>query len=219
MKKENGHLYKYAEEVSKEEDERAGRRIHRGAYHRHFEGYSEYYEEDNRGRLKIHRVYTGTYYSIQMPKRKRRLWKLIYVLLWLALAVVYAYSSSLRGGANLTKYGAVCSVGCIVGVAWIFLGLFAYLLAPLKMTVGEWRSSSERMRSGCLWNSVFCFLYAAATIVNLVISGFTVTHIVCIVGFVFCLLLTLTIFAMEKNVPYQKEQSAEAVPAYAARIR
>lgn len=83
MKKQNGRSSRFG--------------LHRAAYHRHFEGYSEYEVVDENGYAHIKRVYTGMYYTHPLEGRRRVLLKALFSALWAAAAVLFVLAAAQRG--------------------------------------------------------------------------------------------------------------------------
>lgn len=214
-------LEKWHQEQLAEERDRMERRRHSDFYHRHFEGYSEYYEVDpSNGKSRIKRVYTGAYYSRDMSRKQRLFLKLVLTFVWLATAAVFIFCASRPYSANRMRYIVFAQVGSIVGLAWAAIGLVNCWTVPVKMVVGEWRSSSEKLRYGSICAAVFFALSAIMTTLDFFVGGGgEKTHFICAAGFLLCGVLMMLEYRIEANTRYITEQSTECVPKEAARIR
>ena len=208
-------------QLDQEEREREKRRNHSDAYHRHFEGYSEFYQVDpDSGKAGIKRVYTGEYYIRDMDRTQRILLRLTLTLTWLGACVVFLLCASRPVSSNSNWYVAAAQVGCIVGLVWAAIGLANCWTVPVKMTVGDWRSSSERLRNGSVCAAVFFAVCAAATLLDYFLGDKgTGTHFICSAGFLLCCGFMILVYRLESKARYKKEQSEECAPKGAAHIR
>lgn len=198
---------------------RSGRGFHSASYHRHFEGYSEYESIDEKGRRFINRVYTGDYYSHDMGKKKLLLTKLAYLLVWAAACALAVIAAVQNGVGNNHWYVAIWQAGDVVGMAWAFSGLFNYFINPRMMTIGDWRSSSLRLKRGNVVAAAFLAATGAAMLFDLVISRNNVgEHVL----FAFCFLLASGLMMLqwrvESKMPYKKTPSRESAPEHASHI-
>ena len=66
---DKNELKKLNHELRDEREERGKRRFHSDSYHRHFEGYSEFYAVDDKGKTVLKRAYTGEYYTLNLTKK------------------------------------------------------------------------------------------------------------------------------------------------------
>lgn len=205
----------------KDYTERSSRRgFFSSSYHRHFEGYSEYEVIDEKGEARIRRVYTGMYYIPQMDKKQRILHRLILSALWIFVWALFIFGASRQEAGNSSWYVGLCQAVDIAVLVWIGSGLFNYLLASPQMTIGEWRSSAQRVKYGCLCASVLLAVTGAMTILDLVIGGEgTAAHLLsasCFFLTAFCMAVS---WIKEHRVVYKRVPSEEHAPGYAARIR
>lgn len=212
MKKQNKKVAEF--------EERTRRDFHRAAYHRHFEGYSEYEVVDEKGYTRIQRVYTGMYYIHPLEKRQRILLKVVFVALWLVAVALFVLGAMQPGTGNNRWYVSIWQVGDVVGLAWALFGLFNYLTVPRKMTIGDWRSSSQKLKHGSLFAAVFLWVTAIMILLDLILSAVNVgMHLLCAVCFLFSGLCMIAEWFLENKIVYKQMASEATAPNHAAHIR
>lgn len=201
-------------------EKKTRRDFHRASYHRHFEGYSEYEVVDEKGYTRIRRVYTGMYYTHPLEKRRRILLKAVFSVLWLVAVVLFVLGAMQSGAGNNRWYVSIWQVGDVVGLAWALFGLFNYLTVPRKMTIGDWRSSSQKLKHGSLFAAVFLWVTAIMILLDLILSAVnTGMHMLCAVCFLFSGICMIAEWFFENKIVYKQTASEETAPDYAARIR
>lgn len=201
-------------------EKKTRRDFHRAAYHRHFEGYSEYEVVDAKGYTRIQRVYTGMYYTHPLEKKQRAFLKAALTALWMAAVALFVLGAMQSGAGNNEWYVNVWQVGDVVGLAWAFFGLFNYLTVPRKMTIGDWRSSSQKLKHGSVFAAVFLWITALMVLLDLILSAANVgTHLLCVGGFLFSGFCMIAEWFLEDRIVYKQTASEETAPDYAARIR
>ena len=146
---------------------------HSAAYHRHFEGWSEFEEQKTNGKVKIRRVYTGAWYRQDLSDRGRILLKLLFSILFVFAVVLFIFCSTQYVGSNQCWYVAITQAGAIVGLVWMGIGLFNYLTAKKSMTIAEYRSSSGTLKVGSMIAAISC---TAAILLSLNDKNYTVLH-------------------------------------------
>lgn len=204
--------------LREEQREQADRSLHSRAYHRFFEGYSEYYERDGQGNVHLKRVYTGEYYCRELSRKQCLMLKLALGLIWLLSAAVFIFCASRPYAANGSWYVAAAQVGGIVGLVWMAFGLFNYFTVPQKMTVGDWKSASEKLKNGSICAAVFSSLTAIMTLLHSLLNGGGSTDVICIIGFAVCCGLEVLEHSIENRMPYRRIPSTATVPKEATYI-
>lgn len=190
------------------------------SYHRHFEGYAEYEMVDERGEARIQRVYTGMYYIPELDKKQRILHRLVQSTLWLLAWVVFVFGASRQGAGNSAWYVGLCQAVDIALLVWIGSGIFNYLIASKKMTVGEWRSSAQRVKHGCICASISMAATCSAAILDLVLTGENANaHLISASSFLAATLCMVALWLKERRLVYKRVSSDEHAPGYAAQIR
>lgn len=191
---------------------------HSSAYHRYFQGYSEYYEEQKNGKLKIKRIYTGLYYVSAQPMKKRIIRKVLLCLIWSAAVAVFLLCSGNSSLMNKWVLINALQVGEIVGAVWTLSGLFNLIIQPSKLTVGQWKCSSARLRNGSMF---FTLVSAAASVAGIVwiVNNDKPENWTIIMGYAACCGLMILENRTEASTIYSTMMSEDTVPAEAARIQ
>lgn len=135
---------------------------HSRSYHKYFEGYSEHYQLDEKGRRKICRVYTGPLYRPQLSQKRRRALLLIRFVLFAAGAALFLIGAFQPAVCNLTFYSAIFQALSVLPVFWSFLGIWAHLSAPGDLKIGEYKRSAVRLRKASAVSAAFLLAGAAA---------------------------------------------------------
>lgn len=190
------------------------------SYHRHFEGYAEYEMVDEKGEARIQRVYTGMYYIPELDKKQRILHQLVQSTLWLLAWAVFIFGASRQGAGNGAWYVGLWQAVDIAVLVWVGAGIFNYLIASQKMTVGEWRSSAQRVKHGCICASITMVATCFMTILDLVLTGENVNaHLIGASSFLGAALCMAVSWRKERRLVYKRVPSDEHAPGYAAQIR
>lgn len=149
-----------------EKDEMRDRISHSTSYHSFFQGYSEHRVRRRNGRgYCIERIYTADYCKY---RESDALWRFrkAYYLMVLAAAV----TALIAGGVSCSELNRTKIIGIAQMLEWIPLAYLAYsmffqLEAPRRMTIGDYKASSVKLKWGALIASVYLagvFLVMAA---------------------------------------------------------
>jgi hypothetical protein len=188
---------------------------HSAAYHRHFEGWSEYKEQNSSGKVRIRRVYTGAWYRQDLSDRRRIFYKLLFSALFVFAAVLFIICSAQYAGSNQCWYVAITQAGAIVGLVWMGIGLFNYLTAKKSMTIADYRSSSGTLRIGSM---IAALSFAAAMLMTLLFVFLQHTEIMvgrevmCAAGYLICGVAVFTVNRIERKIRYIETPSGIEVP-------
>ena len=188
---------------------------HSAAYHRHFEGWSEYKEQDTNGKVRIRRVYTGAWYRQDLSSRRRILLKLLFSTLFVFAAVLFMICSAQYVGSNQCWYVALTQAGAIVGLVWMGIGLFNYLTAKKSMTIAEYRSSSGTLRVGSM---IVAISFTAAMLMTLLFvllqhKGIMFgREVMCAAGYLICGVAVFTVNRIEGKIRYIETPSGNEAP-------
>ena len=187
---------------------------HSGAYHRFFEGYSEAYVTDAKGRRTIARVYTGTYYRLDAEDHQWKLRKLQYALLLAAAIVLFIAAAAQPVAFNRSWYGGVGEAVSVFLFILSFIAVVNYAAAPREMIVRQYRKSSENLIRYALPAAVCLLLCAVLALVHLlfVSSADTGVTILSAVGFALSGLSMLVLYRMESLASYTRTKSKEKAP-------
>jgi len=188
---------------------------HSAAYHRHFEGWSEFEEQQTNGKVRIRRVYTGAWYRQDLSSRRRILLKLLFSTLFVFAAALFIICSAQYVGSNQCWYVVITQAGAIVGIVWMGIGLFNYLTAKKNMTIAEYRSSSGTLRVGSM---IAAISFAAAILMTLLFVLLQHTEIMvgrevmCAAGYLICGVAVFTVNRIESKIRYLETPSGNEAP-------
>jgi len=128
------------------------------SYHRYFEGYTEYTPIDEKGRMKIVREYTGSYYRADLSTPMYALARGGAILLWLASAVCMVTATIGDYPYNYTWYVTAAEAlgfpnthSATVYIA--FIGAAVHLLSAINMCINIFITSSQA-NAGIWWGPV-----------------------------------------------------------------
>ena len=193
-------------------EDRDSRLWHSGAYHRYFEGYTEYRVTDEKGKTRIRRVYTGTWYRLALPDNRRLMVRCIYVFLFLLLTGAIALASWAQGGAGRAVYTVIPEIVTLCLLARLFYVLFVcYLFAPRKMTVGDYRSSSPALKNAGLYLAIAFAADALAALIERLLGGGASFRSFPLTVLAFCLgaSMSLLLARIESGLPYETEENTD----------
>ncbi|MCC8066203.1 MAG: hypothetical protein LIO94_03755 [Clostridiales bacterium] len=193
--------------------------FHSKGYHRYFEGWSEYREEDAKGKMRLKRVYTGVYHTAKLSDKKRRNIHLYYGLAWAFAFVLYFIAVSRPLGSNACWYVAAPEALSVVGLFWMGWSLFNYLTAGKNMTLGEYRYV-EALKKSSRYTFVVQILTAVGTLIYLILNSGEgmAREILCILAVVVSALLCLSVYLLENSTLYDSFLSEEEAPREAQQI-
>ncbi len=186
---------------------------HSKAYHRHFEGYTEVETVNPKGKVVIQRIYTGDYYRLDLPRKKRVGLRIVYALLWLAACALFGFAASRPIGANMTWYLAIVQMLTVCALAGLLFSLISHCTVPRDMTVGDWKSASVSLKRRAVYAALFLELNAFATGVYLLLKGDRWgAHLLVIALYVLSGLLLVVMNRLEDNAPYLTIPSTQSAP-------
>ncbi len=192
---------------------------HSKAYHRHFEGYTEVETTDDKGKTVIHRVYVGDYYRLDLRKNKRIGLRFVYGGLVALIAVLFWFAASRPVGANMTWYLAIAQMLGVGLIGLMGVNLLSHCTAPRDMTVGDWKSSSGKLKRNAKYTALVMELMAFLTGLHLLLNGEDWgIHLLCIGLYAVAGLIAVVINRLEVNAPYLKFPSTEEMPIDGAYI-
>lgn len=193
--------------------EAPGRGWHSNAYHRYFEGYSEYETLDSRGKTVIRRVYEGTVYSQNLDRKQRVKLHVLLGVLWLAGAAVFALAATRPVPANMLWYSVLPQFAVLGFLVWALTALVNYYMAPEKMTVADYNTGSRRLVKSSLAALIAMLLCAAVYLIcAFAFEECILLHLLCAALCGVSALLMLLVNRLESNVTYTEEKSGEKVP-------
>ena len=186
---------------------------HSKAYHRHFEGYTELEETDEKGKITIKRVYVGDYYRLDLPKNKRVGLRFAYAGLIALTAALFGFAASRPVGANMTWYIAIAQMVTVCLLGLLCVNLLSHCTAPRDMTVGDWKSSSKKLQRNAKYTALAMELLAFLAGLHLLLNGENWgTHLLCVLLYAVAGLFSIVINRLEANAPYKTWRSSEEHP-------
>lgn len=186
---------------------------HSKSYHRHFEGYTEVEAINAKGKAVIQRIYTGDYYRLDLPAKKRVLLRVLYGISWLCACILFGLASSRPISANSTWYLAIVQTLSLFGLAAVLFSLIAHCTAPRDMTIGDWKGSSRATKRRSVFTAVFLAADAVLTLLHLLITGNDQSvHLLCVLFYLLAGGLNILINRLEASLPYRTFPSSQPIP-------
>jgi hypothetical protein len=188
---------------------------HSDAYHRHFEDWSEYEEQQTNGKVRIRRVYTGAWYRQDLSDQHRILLKVLFSTLFVFAAALFIICSTQYVESNQSWYVAITQAGAIIGLVWMGIGLFNYLTAKKSMTVAKYRSSSGSLRVGSI---IVAISFTAGMIMTLLFVLLQQNEIMLgrevmiAAGYMICAVAVFTVNRIERKIRYIETPNRIEVP-------
>lgn len=186
---------------------------HSKAYHRHFEGYTELEETDEKGKITIKRVYVSDYYRLDLPKNKRIGLRFTYAGLIALTAALFGFAASRPVGANMTWYIAIAQMVTVCLLGLLCVNLLSHSTVPRDMTVGDWKSSSKKLQKNAKYTALAMELLAFLTGLHLLLNGENWgMHLLCVVLYAIAGITAVILNRLEANAPYRIWRSTEESP-------
>lgn len=209
-KRKNRELHRQALE------DRDSKLWHSHAYHRYFEGYTEYNELDRNGKPHVRRVYTASWYTQDISRRRAVLLRVCYIALFLLMCGAVVVAGTRQGAAGTAFYIVLAELATLLLLAWLGYTLFVnYLFAPKKMTVHDYHASSGTVRRVSFALAVSFGMDILLTVLEAMLKGtdafsnFGITLAAFTAGCVRAVIMHLT----EKRVPYREIENKKEAPA------
>ena len=175
------------------------------AYHRNFEGYTEYLSKKKNGRTKIERVYTGIYYRAAMSKSERRMQLLKYALAIAAAGSLFIRAAILPVISNYTKYVVMFETVFIFFSAWSVIAYINFVIGGRNMKIRDYKTASGWLKKSSAGGAIAAGLLSVATVLCTVSKRVDIYHeFVCIICFLAAGGLMLGINRMESKVIYEE---------------
>lgn len=132
---------------------------HRNYYHKHFQGYTEIRRVNAKGRVISERHYTAPWQHHCLTNRQWVLTKVAYILGALISSFLFLWSLVQWVPSNSATI--VAAPGFLSGLLLVLLwmAVFAYVTAPRKMTLWEYRSGKSKIE-------LFTRLFAAGALLT-----------------------------------------------------
>ncbi len=134
-------------------------------YRRYYEDYLEYNEIEPDGRTVIRRVYQGTWYTADLDRRGRILYKTAITAAWVISVILFGILIYRGTSLDARWYMGTAHILAALGILWNNIAVVSCLLAPVKMThyeyktsVRDYRYSSMLMAAGFLASGLIALI-------------------------------------------------------------
>jgi len=178
---------------------------HSKAYHRFFEGYSEFTIPTTDGKgYRIQRVYTGNTYRQDLTKGQQALLRVLYVVLFVCAVYLFVSCAVLLLPSNSTWYVTLPQAVSLPFMFWIVIAFLSYLPAERDMTIHGYRSSSQALQKATLGTAICLGVTALATLIFITLnpSDEPLDVLRCTSSFFAGGLITLGMYWIERKVKY-----------------
>ncbi len=143
---------------------------HSSSYHSYFEGYAEMKRLDEKGRMRVERIYAGPYYHPRLISGTMGGRKLLYVCLWLASLAGLLSSALPSQPVNRSAFSVIPTVASLFALVLVGRSVYNYCVSSEKMTLGQYRASSERLIRWSLIGAACEFAVGAGIFIGLILS-------------------------------------------------
>lgn len=180
-------------------------------YHQYFEGYSEYCVDLPNGKKKVERIYTGVYYVQELSVHQKILLRISYVLFYVLTAAAFLYPVLQPVPFNTKWFIVLIEAAVIIFMFRLACGLVNYCFGHKRMTAGEYRFSSMKVRSEAFRCGT------ALAVLAVIAAGYVlrlqdVKYITCAICFIIGSFWMFLMFFIEGKIEYRKEKSENKIP-------
>lgn len=153
----------YFQKLAKRSDEQArleslsNQSWHSTFYHSQFEGYSEHYEWDERGKKKLIRTYTGEYYRPAQTTPQRRKYAAARIALFLIGTALFITGAALPAVCNGTFYVTLFQALTVVCLAFTLMGICNLLTVRGDFTIPAFNHGPTRLKRFSLLSALTQF--------------------------------------------------------------
>ena len=200
---------KEVDQVEEAQEKKSIFQLRKNSYQRHFEDYIMRPVLHADGKTVNERIYIGDYYRHDISDSSWRRRKVIYILIYVVTAVLFALESARSLPSNETKYCAVLQLICIVALIRMLYILMLYITAPRRLTIGEYKESIRPLRKNALVMAAALVLLVPALVISLIISR----DILEVSGMIIYAAAAACMYGMyyiEDRTVYKKEENPEA---------
>ncbi len=183
-------------------------REHRGrrAYYEFFDGYTEVFEEDARGKTRTKRIYTEDYFRIKGNVRDRILYKMEILFMYLFSVLLFVRCAWMPMEFNTKWYVVIAEAAFLLLAVREGLAVGGFVFAPQQLQIGAYKSLTTKMRRRIIGAGVAAggliliyLIYVSYTQVLPTIDG--VFALGCLVS---CCLTQMALLWMHNTVQYEK---------------
>lgn len=170
------------------------------AYRRHFEGYSEFFDEQGH----IQRVYTAEWICSPLSRAARMRRAFTYFILLAVSAALWGIASVAPAAKSAPVYFSALIAAGIPPLFFSAVSLFRLFAAPEKMTRSAYRDGPVRLKWAALASSIcFAAAFIAAFFHTLFHSAITFSSVIWSVMYLISSILAGAVFLAEKRIHYQ----------------
>lgn len=191
------------------------RGFHSWSYHKHFEGYTEYRRLQQNGSTKLIREYTGKWYQQSLTSAQRIGLRVLHLLLFVLMTACFILAGTSAGTSGASWYAAIVGLASILFMtAMGYTLLINYLFAPVRMTIGEYKSASGSLKVTAIGVAVCNLLGALMTLVYMVLHMKTigVGLLITIAEYLLSGAIALLIYKLESSIKYDIYDNHTDVP-------
>ena len=197
-----------------EEEIPGSNRRHSDYYHKYFRGYTEIRKLNEKGRVRVERYYVRPWIVSELSAVKYWLLRLMYAVLVLASAGVFAVALLQRIPAN---YSMIVALPGYISVLLLFLlvvSMVNYIIVPKKMTLWDHSSTTTRVKRLSLAAGIGQMLTVVAMVGYLLCYRIFVRETLhSIFLMVLAALCSTAIYFVERKVPYTEIPNETKLPA------
>lgn len=188
--------------------------FHSRAYHKHFEGYTEYKVKNEKGRSITKRIYTGKYYEPDLAPHLRRRLRIAYVLLFVCAVGLFMYCGTRVSPCNTAPYVNAFQVIAVVLLFWHVYILVNYLANNGPLTIGEYNSIHKPLIRASNLSGICMWICCAMSILSFFLhfQDLPFLDLLCASGFFMSGLFLGIIYYLEYNLNYMVINNNTKVP-------
>ena len=179
---------------------------HRNYYHKHFMGYTEVRRVNAKGRIISERHYTAPWQRHNLTDGQWVLTKLAYVLGVILTTVLFLWALAQRIPSNSAALVAVPGFVSVLFLILLWMAVFAYVSAPRKMTLWEYRSGKNKIE---LFTRLFTAGAVATVVAKIIFVCFLMDfswegEVVSMVMLLVSAVPPVLIFLVERKMKYEE---------------
>ncbi len=179
------------------------------SYDAFFEGYSV--REDTRGgKVRYERVYEGDYWVPDLPRTETYLIRFSYLMLWIAAVGLLVYAGTAELRSSQSKVIGVLEAVSVVCLIWLLWKWLSYVMAGYRMTVGEYKTTSEPLIKAAAAASASFAVTAIICLIYIPLSkaGERGSTFLCFVSYLGGGIATIAIAVIERHLNYGPENGS-----------
>ncbi len=182
---------------------------HSGAYHREFEGYTEYRVPKKNGRgYRIQREYTGKTYCPDLTETQHLVRKILYTVSFLIAIGCFMLASTADIGSNYSKPVVFFEVCAIIFLFWDGISLFNYLTVKGAYKIPEYKRGCRNLKIALGGTGISLLCSGIASVLYGFIAGWY-GSVWEIIGYFIGGALMLGAFILERQVVYHIQEGRE----------